>query len=167
MTHLTTGRWRLHLTGRRESARPSAGSDQPVTTREASAIAPDPCSLLTTDEIDAATGLTFGDGAVNETVTQENQTACDWLAVSGLGIVQVLVLTVDVYDSSRDSASEIVGVVDVSVPGASRAYATDDGSIVGMDMGGTYLQVSFLSSDQPDVSAATLQLAAAAAGRLA
>jgi hypothetical protein len=53
---------------------------------------------------------------------------------------------------------------DVTVLGAPRAYAVGGGFLIGMDMDGTFLQVSFISSGS-DVADATLELAGKAAGR--
>jgi hypothetical protein len=119
---------------------------------------PDPCALLTTAEVNAATGHTFPDGAINTTVTQDHLAACDWTA-SGAGTVQVLVSDVQLFDSSRTTADQIYGVIDVTVPGMPRAYAVKDGFLIGMDAPGFFLQVSYITVD-PNVATITSQLAA-------
>jgi hypothetical protein len=125
---------------------------------------PDPCTLLTKAEVDAATGGTFAEGAINATVTQEHISACDW-ASSGIATVQVLVTTVDAFDSSRTTAADVYGSADdVSIPGTKRAYVVKGGFLIGMDVG-VFLQVSYIATGS-NVASAVLDLAAKAAGRM-
>ena len=125
---------------------------------------PNPCTLLTTAEVNSATGHTFADGAINTSVTQDHLAACDWTA-SGAGTVQVLVSDVEVFESSRTTADQIYGVIDVTVPGVPRAYAVKDGFLIGMDAPGFFLQISYITVD-PKVATITSQLAANVAQHL-
>jgi hypothetical protein len=128
---------------------------------------PDPCSLLTGAEVDAATGLDFGEGAINAMVSQEFLKACDWVGPGGVQTVQVLVTNVDgSYDGNKTSAAGVYGSADdVTVAGATRAYAVKGGFLIGMDMDDVFLQVSYITTS-PKVAAATLDLAGKAAGRM-
>jgi hypothetical protein len=125
---------------------------------------PDPCTLLTKAEVDAATGGTFAEGAINATVTQDHIKACDWTS-SGVATVQVLVTDVDAFDSSRTTAADVYGAADdVSIPGAKRAYAVKGGFLIGMDVG-VFLQVSYIATGS-NVASAVRDLAAKAATRM-
>jgi hypothetical protein len=129
----------------------------------------DPCGLLTSGDITAATGVEFGDGTINETMTRDGQTVCDWISTgSEFAIAQVLIVDSDVFDSNKSSAEEVFGLATdpVAVPGADRTYATAEGSIVAMDIGGIFLQVSYIPSAPGNVADATLELAAIAADRM-
>ena len=143
-----------------------AASPSPATTADSAGDGlPDPCSLLTKTEVDGATGATFGEGAINTMVSQEHLRACDWPS-AGVATVQVLVTTVDAFDTSRQTAAQTYGSADdVSVPKAKRAYAVKGGFLIGMDMGALYLQVSYVTA-AANVAAATRDLAAKAAARL-
>jgi hypothetical protein len=135
---------------------------------EPSGLSIDPCGLLTSAEITAATGTEFGEGTLNEAMTGEMQAVCDWLSTgSEFATAQVLVVNSDVFDSNQSSAEEVFGLTTdpADVPGADRTYATAEGSIVAMDIGGIFLQVSYISAGTGNVLDATLELAAIAAGR--
>ena len=149
------------------SGNPAASPPAPAATTAGSAGdgLPDPCSLLTKTEVDGATGATFGEGAINTMVSQEHLRACDWPS-AGVATVQVLVTTVDAFDTSRQTAAQTYGSADdVSVPKAKRAYAVKGGFLIGMDMGALYLQVSCITT-AANVAAATRDLSAKAAARL-
>ena len=144
---------------------PDASSSATVGTSQAPDDLPDPCSLLTGAEVKAATGRTFGEGAVNTTVSQEGISACDWQG-PGVDTVQALVTTVDAFDSSRQTAADVYGSAnDVSIAGVDRAYVVKGGFLIGMDVGKTFLQVSYIASGGP-VADAVLKLATRAAGRM-
>lgn len=126
----------------------------------------DPCSLLTASDIQTATGLAYGEGVLNETLSEAGLGACDWSAATEFATVQTLIMPREgAYESNRASADEVLGVTDVSVPGADAAYQTADGAIVGMNVSGVFLQVGNLTTN-PDVAAQTLQLAAIAVANL-
>ncbi|MCB1247297.1 MAG: DUF3558 family protein [Acidimicrobiia bacterium] len=129
----------------------------------------DPCELLSVDEIDAATGVSFGDAEFNETLSSEVAQICDWIGQEdGIATVQVLVGTFGVsgFDDTRSATEEAMGAVqDASVPGAARAFATTDGSIVGMDLDGQYVQVAYIPSEPGNVLPATLDMAGHVADR--
>jgi hypothetical protein len=147
----------------------TAGGPPPATASggagQASDELPDPCTLLTKAEVDAATGGSFAEGAINATVTQDHLKACDWQS-SGVATVQALVTTVDAFDSSRQVAADTYGSADdVSIPGAKRAYVVKGGFLIGMDIGTVFLQVSYIATGA-NVAAATKDLAGKAAARM-
>jgi hypothetical protein len=145
----------------------TAGGAPPASTTKGAAgdDLPDPCSLLTKAEVDAATGATFGEGAINTTVSQALISACDWQS-SGVATVQVLVTTVDAFDTSRQTAAQTYGSADdVVVAKAKRAYVVKGGFLIGLDMGEVYLQVSYIATGA-NGAAAVRDLAGKAAGRL-
>ncbi len=129
---------------------------------------PDPCTLLTAAEIEAATGVSFGQGAPSDIVTGKGRTACDWKS-SGKEFATAQVLILDgggsVFDLQRSSAKQL-GVEDADVPGASRAYATTEGSIVAMEVGDLFVQVAYIPSGPGAVLDKTSQLAATVAARV-
>jgi hypothetical protein len=126
---------------------------------------PDPCTLLTRAEVDAATGGSFAEGAINTMVSQDHLKACDWQS-SGVATVQALVTTVDAFDTSRKVAADTYGSADdVSIAGAKRAYVVKGGFLIGMDMGAVFLQVSYIATGS-NVATATRDLAGKAAGRM-
>lgn len=162
----------LALAGGCSSESPSASKGTPNTPRatagEASqtpAAVPDPCSLLTTADIDTASGHSFGAGAPNTAVSHDGISACDWQG-PGAGTVQVLTTTIDAYESSKETAATVYGPTkQVQVPGALRAYALPGGFLIGMDMGAVFVQVSYISTTT-NVADTVLKLAAKAAGRV-
>jgi len=131
----------------------------------------DPCSLLSADEISAATGIDFGAGTLNETLTIGQQAVCDWVSTGAeFATAQTFILAGggDLFEPNMSTADEVFGLTTepANVPGADRTYATAEGSIVGMDIAGTFVQVAYLSSGTDNVLDATLELATIAAGRI-
>ena len=142
-----------------------------TTASNAGSLGIDPCGLLTADEITTATGVEFGEGTLNETISGESQAACDWLSTgSEFATAQVLILDAGAgaFDSNKSSAEDVFGLTTepVDVPGADRTYATAEGSIVAMDIGGIYVQVAYIPSGTDSVLDATVKLATIAAGRM-
>jgi hypothetical protein len=121
---------------------------------------------LTIDDVMTATGVTFGEGVFNEELSGESQVVCDWIGTEEFAFVQVLIVGFNAFDSNRASAEEIMGVTDVEIPGVSAAYATTEGSLIGMSMGSRYLQVSYIPSGPGTVLEQTTQLATIAAAYL-
>jgi hypothetical protein len=129
----------------------------------------DPCALLSAADLDAATGLTWGEGTFNESLSSDQQFVCDWVTTSGgFATAQVLVHPTDAYfESNRSSAEGVFGTTDApSINGASDTYATADGSIVGMKIGGRFVQVAYIPSNPGNVLDTTVGLAQAVADRL-
>lgn len=148
----------------------AAPGDDTTTTADgaAPAIGIDPCALLTVSDLEAATGVAFAAGVYNESLSGDALWICDFVA-SGteFATAQVLVVPDGSLESARDGAEGALGgVIDVDVAGASAAFATPEGSIIGMQVGDRYVQVAYLPSGPGDVLAETTQLAAVVAGNL-
>lgn len=150
-----------------------AGATSAPATTDASSAAfdIDPCSLLTAGEISAATGIEFGEGAINEAISRGEQSVCDWVSAgSEFATAQVLIVDGggDQFEGNMSTAEEIFGLATepAAVAGADRTYATAEGSIVAMDIGGTFVQVAYIPAGTENVLDATLELAAIAAGRM-
>ncbi len=132
---------------------------------ETSALSGD-CLLLTTEELDAATGNTFGEGTFNEDLSNEHQIVCDWVSTGdAFATAQVLIADWS-YEPTKEGTAAAFTVVDVTVPGASQAYATEEGSLVGMEVDGRYVQVAYIPSGPGNVLDATTQLAATVVSRM-
>ncbi len=125
--------------------------------------APDPCSLLTAADIEDATGVRFGEGAFNADLSGDMQSICDWIGTVGYATVQTLIVPIDVWAAQRESAAIVFAVVDVDIPGADAAYVTEEGSLIGMQVAGMFLQVSYIPPGPGDVLPQTTALAATAA----
>lgn len=124
----------------------------------------DPCALLTVEEIMTVTGVSFDEGVFNEELSSESQVICDWIASEEFAFVQVLFHDFDSFEGNRDSAADFTGeATDVEIPGVSAAFATGEGSIIGMQVDDGYLQVSYIPSGPGTVLEETTQLATAAA----
>lgn len=82
--------------------------------------------------------------------------------------VLIALATTAPFDDEKAGTKDTFGldVIDISVPGAKRAFTIDGGNIVAMDMGDLYLQVSFTPSSNDDVTETTKGLAARAAARV-
>jgi hypothetical protein len=100
--------------GRRSDNNEEPGSSQtdaPQAGSEADgADVPDLCSLLTTDDNDGATGVTFGEGAFNDTLSSAFQAICDWAATDDtFATVQTLIVPdTAAFEGNRSSADSAV-----------------------------------------------------------
>ncbi len=154
-----------------ESASPSdaATASDSASTDAGSASLPDPCSLLTAAEISDVTGVTFAEGTYNEQLSAADRRICDWIASgSTFATAQVLItpLTDSGWQEAQTGTGQVSPVHDETVPGADRAFATEEGSIVAMDVHGLFVQVAYIPSDAGTVLTQTLALAAKAAARV-
>jgi hypothetical protein len=120
----------------------------------------DPCALLTVEEIMTTTGVPFDEGVFNEELSSEGQVICDWTGSEEFALVQVLFHDFDSFEGNRESAAEFTGeATDVEIPGVGAAFATGEGSIIGMQVDGGYLQVSYIPNGPGTVLEETTQLA--------
>ncbi len=152
------------------TATAASTSDGTADTAAATSL-PDPCGLLTTAEISSATGLSFGAPEPNDLISGDDRAACDWVTTgTTFATAQVLIATSSAapFDDEKAGTKDTFGldVVDISVPGAARAFTIKGGNIVAMDMGDIYLQVSFTPSSSDDVTDTTTGLAASAAAKV-
>ncbi len=140
--------------------------DPETTTSAATAGSGSDCMLLTTEELQTATGLPFADGTYNADLSGEHQSICDWIS-SGDAFATAQVLVSDwPYQPSKEGSASAFTLVSVTVPGATQAYATEEGSLIGMEIGGRYVQVAYIPAGPGNVLDATTQLATIVAGRM-
>lgn len=148
---------------------PGAGAENETTTTmavdqnstETSADIPDPCLLLTPEDLEESTGLVFLDGVPSATRTNSVEAVCEWQTeetTDHFGVVQLVVSSLD-YEEMMDAASTVYDVQDIEVAGADRAFADVSGSPVGVDAGGLFLQVTYSGSDQDTIRPAASALA--------
>jgi hypothetical protein len=129
---------------------------------------PDPCALLTAADIEAATGIPCGEGTFNADLSSEAVAICDWISNGDeFATAQTLIVAgPEAFDSSKETAADIYTLIDVEIPGAEQAYATEEGSLIAMFLKGYFLQVAFLPSGPGNVLEQTTKLATEAASNL-
>jgi len=130
---------------------------------------PDACSLLTPSDIAGVIDGSYGEAQHNDQLSNEYQDVCEWFSSNGAAtFVQVFAAPGgDQVDSQRATADDAMGpATDVTVPGATGAYSVASGSILGMAVGDTYVQVSNVQSTSDDLTAQTVALAAIVAGNV-
>jgi hypothetical protein len=133
---------------------------------------PDPCSVWTVADLEAATGLAFAEGVYNETLSVNGQDICDWLTAGDtFANAQVLVLAPGLdHDFLREGTNTAFGpVTDLDIAGANAAHISVDGVILGLDVGGgIVLQLAYIPPGGPSGTGDQLiQLADAAVANLA
>ncbi len=126
---------------------------------------PDPCSLLTTEEIAAATGNPFGGGTYNEALSSDLLQICDWTSDDPFATAQVLLGQTDI-ESQREITVSAFGENVVELDLADESFRTEEGSVVAMQVGDLYVQVSYIPPGPGDVADITVSLAETALGRL-
>ncbi len=144
-------------------------TDPTVTTSEgdASTSLPDPCGLLTVDELHQATGVDFPEGSLNEALSNDSQVICDWVNEDPLSTAQVLVNANGAsFEDQRASVEDAFGEPTVDVDLADGAYRTTEGSLVAMKVGPLFVQVSYIPNGPGDVADATVALAGDVLARL-
>ena len=169
----------LTLAGCKNNATPStaAMSSPPAATASSSAMAspaasnlPDPCSLLTVDQISAAVGATVQPGKLDAKVSQGDQLACVWTPGpdTPYPFVQVLITSHgDQLASQRQDAQDSLGdVADVAIPGVTGAYSFAAGSTIGMAIKGYFVQVAYNDTGVSDYSTPAKELATDVAAAL-
>ncbi len=153
-----------------EAASGSQSGSQPQASSGSSTPATDACSLLLPAEIETATGLSWGDGALNESLSAAERSVCDWYTAGAeYASVQVMIVTTtSAFEDNRVSAADVFGLTQgsLAIPGADDAYATSEGSLIGMDIDDSFVQVTFIPPGPGEVLSATLELARLVAGRL-
>lgn len=152
----------------------AVGNDtQPPATKGSGAASsssiPDPCTLLSASDIEAASGVAVKEGVFNTTLSRDFQSVCDWKPVTGaFPVFQVLISPgADQVASQRASAQDAMGAaVDVSIPGVHDAYAVSGGIILGMATNDYFVQVSYLTSKIGDFLPITSSLSATVVSNL-
>ena len=145
------------------SSPPAATASNSVNSSPAAANLPDPCSLLTVDQISAAVGATVQPGHLDKKVSQGDQLACVWTGGSDtpFTFVQVLITPFgDQLASQRQYAQNAMGdVADVTIPGADGAYSFASGSTIGMAIKGYFVQVAYNDTKVSDYATPAQELA--------
>ncbi|MDN4475881.1 DUF3558 family protein [Demequina sp. SYSU T00192] len=150
----------------RTAASPTATAASPSS--PAPATLPDPCTLVSAADLEQVSGVPFGEGMLAEDIATATEASCVWEAVDGpLPIVQVLVVAApDQAAARRESTEEWMGTAtDVEVAGATDAYAAGAGTILGMQVGDVFVEVSYMSGED-DVTAIGTAIAEVVAGSL-
>ena len=131
---------------------------------------PDACSLLTAEQLEAATGHDFAPGSINADQSDINVSQCDWFTADG-GDYPAAVVHVAKPDftvaEQRDAADNFFGsTADADVPGGIDAFVTKGGQHVGMAVGPYWVMVSFAEDSTADLTDQTTELARAVAAAL-
>lgn len=152
---------------------PAGGEGDSTLQAPAATVTPavvDVCSLLTPSDITTATGLSWAEGAFDETLSAQDRFVCNWYnAGGGYALVQVMVVANPAaFDQNRVEAADVFGLAEGSlvIAGADGAYATEEGSLVGMDIQDRFVQVTYVPPGPGNVLDATRQLAQVVAERL-
>jgi len=129
---------------------------------------PDPCSVWTVADLQAATGLDFGEGVYNDALSVSGQDICDWIITTDdvLANAQVLVLAPGLdHDFLRSGTEASLGpVTDLDIAGTEAAHISADGRVLGIDLGGgVVLQLAYIPNlGVTDTGEQLIQLANAA-----
>ncbi len=122
---------------------------------------PDPCELITADEVSSLTGHRMGECVVETEMSNEFQTVATFSSLDDLWpVVQVLVSQgVGQAEVQRESAEEWLGVTeDIQIAGLTDSYSAI-GLYVAGDVGDLFLQVAWLTSDADDHTTEVSQIA--------
>jgi hypothetical protein len=127
---------------------------------EAGAFAVDACSLLTAEQVSAATAATSQEGQVNADMSSDRQSICEWdTDASEVAFVQVVVSD-STASTERAIAEEVLGPARAAdVPGTEDAYVMS--GLAGAQDGQYFVQVTVVPDDD-DAALQLLGLAAAA-----
>jgi ABC-type glycerol-3-phosphate transport system substrate-binding protein len=129
----------------------------------------DPCHVLTRTIVGQTTGVTMLRADFDEDLSNDHQRVCAWRpAAGGYPVVQVFVSEGgdQVAAQRADAESGLGASTDVTIDGATDAYVVGKGSIVGMVVDDTFVQVALIEPTGEDVSAVTITLAKQAAARV-
>lgn len=130
---------------------------------DATALVPDSCSLLNTEQIFAATGHEFAAGELDTEAGRADISLCVWTPPNGseLPVVYVHVADTDItIAEQREAANNYYGsTADVEVPGGVDAFVTAGGQHVGMEVGPYWVMVTLLEDSNTDLTQPTVELA--------
>lgn len=126
-----------------------------------------PCAILTTEDLEHATGLELTAQSVGTTTTAETEITCVWASDSPEATVRVWISPrADDYDDRRTAIHEAHGdAVDIEVPEADAAFVADSGSIVGLTGGDSYAEITF-TYETDELADRTRQIAGLTAAKL-
>lgn len=131
---------------------PSDRADAPAIGDETAAVATDPCSLLTIEQIDDATGWTLPEGERPDVELEGDRTVCNWEDLRVGGSVQVQVdpgAGRDGFDAETAQLAQ-AGYGDpvaTEVAGASGAVELADAGILTMLVGDDVVQLAVFGAD--------------------
>lgn len=132
-----------------------------------SSSTPKACSLLDQAAIKDATGIAVQKGKLDAEVTSETQSTCVWRPESGDFPVILVYLSAGGAQVTTQRADAETGygvpAVDVTIAGAHDAYAAGNGSLIGMVVGGYFVQVAYITPGTSDALDKTTPLATKAA----
>ncbi len=123
---------------------------------------PDPCGLLTLDQILTASETTVQHGTENAVVSNSTQRACDWKTADDRYPYVEVVIGADAGSISerRTAAERAMGAsTDVTVPGGENAFSVANGGVLAMAVGEYFVQVAYVTGDKADVAIITATLA--------
>ena len=143
------------------AAAPSAEADD----AGASDGIPDPCALLSPDDIEAITGFPVGEGLAEPDRQTDVSSLCEWTQTDDLGTVTVA-LAPGYPVPYEEGETRLGKTVAIEIPGASEAYSVSDGLSVGMSVDGTYVAVAFSGALDGSRGDVTVELATLVAERL-
>lgn len=126
---------------------------------------PDPCALLSPDDISGITGFPVGEGVADPERQTEVSSLCEWTQTDDLGTVTVA-LAPGYPVPYEEGETRLGTTVAIEIPGASEAYSVSDGLSVGMSVDGTYVAVAFSGSLDGSRGDVTVALATLVAERL-
>ena len=137
---------------------------------EFEADVPNPCDVLTTDQVEGILGIAYDDAKPNDLLSTETQAICEWWATDAPGTFVQVIIKVDAAQVAveRDSANEGLGAtVDETITGATDAYSMLQGAMIGMAVDDYFVQVSNLSGQGGDHTDETVALAELVAAKIA
>lgn len=141
-------------------------------TRGAEAVAPelrDPCTLITAAELTDVLGVEFSEGVYNGFLSTETETICEWNAAGEVySSVQVTLRTTEGDAAAERAAAEqsYGATVDAVVPGATGAFAAQEGTVVGFVTDGLAVYVLHYTDVWEDLTDETAAIAALVAEAL-
>ena len=125
---------------------------------------PDACALLSSAEIESATGFPVDGGVADADRQTEYSALCEWTETGGQGFVAVAVAPG--YPVPYEEGETALGKTDaIDIPGASEAFSVSDGLSVGMRVDGDYIALSFAGKTDGERADVTIALATLVASR--
>ncbi len=148
------------------TAAPSPTVDRPVGPSSMAApldLGDDPCAFLTPEDLELATGIEFDEGVPDD----QSPTSCRWTASDPPAVAELLVIRhQDAYAAQFAEAEASLDLIEVEIPGADRAYARAEGTVIGVGVDDDYLKMSLTIEDLDGVLDRNRQLVGIALSRL-
>ncbi|CAN5533256.1 hypothetical protein BH10ACT3_BH10ACT3_08890 [soil metagenome] len=128
------------------------GSSAPPNGDETAATAPDPCALLTVEQIDSATGWKLPEGTRPDPKLEGDRAVCNWEDLQVGGIVQVQIdqgagkAGFD-HDKAALARTEFAPPETVKIKGATHAVELADSGILTMLVGDDVVQFTVVGTE--------------------